>query len=416
MSLFKIISVSEASSTLIEDPEFHPSLLLPGTEKYLTVVYTTNGYILQVKNFTGVIPALNNYVIQIQPKVKISDITYLLLKSNLLNHSLATPYNSNVPYQIADENIGSFVESLVKEFLKQIDKIHTLGKLRTDLIATLNSSSIKGKVDISKTLQDYSRSYSLKIRQTIVQQSSNTPENRLLAYCLRYILNLPLKFISTKEIASRLIYFSPLDKRGTVEPSDIFEVRRALEHGKIPTQRLYYVPALNLALAILEGTGITIGETEEIIFKPMIVNTADMFEKYIRNTFHSALISTGVSVFDGRSLPAKEFYSGGSTTIKLKPDIIFISGGREILVLDVKYKTQVQESDHYQMWAYLEGFDLLCSVIVSIVSSSTDQMIEEYTRNNRRVIIFKFDLTQIKKSENNLIDLIATLLEVRLIK
>ncbi|MCC5661767.1 McrC family protein [Nostoc sp. XA010] len=416
MALFKIISVSEASATLVEDPEFHPTLLLPGTEKYLTVIYNSNGYILQVKNFTGIIPARNNYVIQIQPKVKISDITYLLLKSNLLNHSLATSYNSNVPYQIADENIGSFVESLIKEFLRQIDRIHALGKLRKDLVTTSNSSSIKGKVDISKTIQEYSRSYGLKVSQTIVEQSFNTTENRLLAYCLRYILDLPLKFIPTKEIAKRLIYFSPLDKKGTIESSDIFEVRRALEHGKIPTQRLYYIPALNLALAILEGAGITIREREEIIFKPMIVNTADMFEKYIRNTFHSALNSTGVSVFDGRSLPAKEFYSGGSKTIRLKPDIIFISGGREILILDVKYKTEVKESDHYQMWAYLEGFDLLCSIIVSTASSSTDQMIEEYSRNNRKVIIFKFDLTQIKKSEGNLIDLIATLLKVRLIK
>jgi 5-methylcytosine-specific restriction endonuclease McrBC regulatory subunit McrC len=306
MTTFKVIPVNEAQSTPVETSDFHPNILLPGSERYITPIYQNGNYWLRVGNYAGVIPAARGYIIQIRPKASISDLTYLLLQSGLLNHSLQTPFESTVPYQISGENLESFFEALIMAFLKQVDRIRALGLLRGEKRKTVVSSSLSGKMDVDGSLLIYPQSYGTKICQIITERPFSTPENRLLLYCLRYLLNVPLQVTSTNDIARRLAYFSPL-KNEPLHPTDWHDVIRILEHGKIPAQRSYYIPALNLAMTILSGVGITIGEQADIEFKPLIINTADMFEKYVRNILRYQLRQTGVSVFDGRSQP-REFY------------------------------------------------------------------------------------------------------------
>lgn len=408
MTTLKIICADEAQSTHIEIPDFHPCILLPGSERYITLIYQSDGYWFRVGNYVGVIPAAKGYVIQIRPKINISDLTYLLLQSGLLNRSLQTPFESTVPYQISSENLESFFEALIMEFLKQVDRIRALGLLRGEKRKTIVSSSITGRTDTQGTLRIYPRTYGTKVSQVITEHPFSTPENRLLFYCLTYLLGVPLQVTSTIDIAKRLIYFSSL-KNEQMNSTDWQEVTRVLEHGKIPTQRSYYIPALNLAMTILSGVGITIGEQADVEFKPLIINTADMFEKYVRNILRVQLHRTGVSVFDGRSQP-RSFYTSGPKPVELKPDVLFTLGGNVLSVLDIKYKSEPTEADHYQMWAYLEGFDLAQAIMIYV---STDEgKVEEYHRRGRKLITFGFNLGQIKQSENALNHLILSILKL----
>ena len=405
----KVIYVNEAQSTPINVPDFHPDLLLSGSDKYIVTTYQNGSYHLQIGNYAGIIPAANDYVIQIRPKVAVSDLTYLLLRSGLLNHSLETPFDSTVPYQISGENLESFFEALTFEFLRQIDKIRALGLMRSEKVKVVDSGSVTGRIDIPGTLKIYQKSYGTKIRQKVRECHFSNPENRILAYCLYYLLGTSLRVVSKKDIAKRLAYFS-LVQDEIFTASDLSEVKATLERSRIPAQRAYYIPALNLALTILSGTGITIGERSDVTFKPLIINTATMFERYIRNILQYKLRRTWVSVFEGKN-QSRAFYSSGPELVNLAPDVIFSIGGKTALILDVKYKAKPTTADHYQVWAYMEGFDLNQAIIVCVGRKL--ESISKYTRNNREIIVFNFDLSRIKASEEELNDLIVAILNVR---
>lgn len=393
-----IIQVREATTTVIENDSFHPKNIFPSSYKYFSVICTEIGsYGIKVGNYAGVIPGKGNLVIQIQPKVPINDFTYLLLRSNLLNHSLQTPFESNVLYQISGEDLESFFEALVLQFLKDLDMIHAKGLIRGTINKQICSSSIKGKIDINKTLKYYPQSFGSKVCQTITQYPYSTPENRVLYYCLKYLIQVPLKIISKKDLIKRLTYFTGIKEDKPIS-SDLSAVIHILEHGKLASQRNYYTPALNLAIAILNGSGITIGKNLDIEFKPLVFNTSDLFEQYIRNILRDIFKGSSISIINGR-MQSKNFYMSGPSLINLSPDVVFIEGGKERLILDVKYKLEPSQSDHYQAWAYLEGFSLNHVIMVCASDTRKGFSTKEYSRGQRKVTVISFDLTKIKECE-----------------
>jgi hypothetical protein len=89
---------------------------------------------------------------------------------------------------------------------------------------------------------------------------------------------------------------------------------------------------------------------------------------------------------------------------------LFTLGGKVLAVLDVKYKPEPTEADHYQMWAYLEGFDLSEAIIVYVTTNMGK--VEEYIRRGRKLMTFGFNLGQIKQSEQALNQLVLGILNL----
>ena len=392
----KTIRVQECSVSKAS-PEIRPEILPDGYSRYFGLMIDEEGDLaIDCHAYAGIIPCRNGIAIQIDPKVKVSDLTYLLLKSGELNRSLDTPFKETVAYQIAEKSVNSFFEALISSFLLQIDMIKRLGLLRNAEIKSCNVAQIKGKLNLSRFRTTYSRSLGLRIDCWLRDYVLNNSPNRLLAQCLKYLSRTNLIVTDRNEIVNRMQYFAMFDKTG-LEPDDIYMVRELVEKRKIPSSRHYYIPALNLALLILQGAGITLGDEREVMFRPLIINTSKMFESYVRSLTREIFRGTQVSVLSGNEF-SRFFYDEASNRLSLSPDIVLIEGANNLGLIDVKYKEAPTSSDHYQMWAYLRGYETDHGFFVSTTNANKSRF-EVFKKNGKTVHDFSFNLADIQNSE-----------------
>ena len=107
--------------------------------------------------------------------------------------------------------------------------------------------------------------------------------------------------------------------------------------------RDYYRSALMLALVILGNSGLGFGEGSIIQGDSVLLNTADVFERYLRNVIARAHAELGYVVSKG-GVRTMSLYTDGSRDVI--PDIVVSRGGSVRLIADAKYK-QPDSSDHY---------------------------------------------------------------------
>ena len=109
---------------------------------------------------------------------------------------------------------------------------------------------------------------------------------------------------------------------------------------------------------------------------PMVVNTATLFEKYVRGRLAQRYSREGLVVRKGGT-PEEFLYVDG--TYGLYPDITIARGATYATVGDAKYKAP-DAGDHYQLSTYMQAFGvehgfLLCPVyskdIVAVVPKVT---------------------------------------------
>lgn len=394
------IRCTECKTTKVTSSAFHRGILPSGYSKYFSVVLDEDGdWALDAGSYAGLLPCEGDVVIQIDPKFDVSDLSYLLLRSGDIARWFERPNEREVPYQIARDDLSSFFEALVHTFLSRIDQVKRYGLLRREVVHSIQSSVIRGKIDMTGLRKTCTKANML-LPQRVRDYLISNPENRILAECLRFLSGWKLLTVGRSEVLKRLDYFEPLS-RDKVTKSDLSEVRRVLTEGDVPSSRRYYLPALELATLILQRAGITLGTKDDVSFYPIMVNTYEIFERYIRNLCRDSLRPTPVVVLNGRDL-SRWFYDRAYDRLLLKPDILLIQGGETLAALDVKYKTGPSASDHYQMAAYLDTYGLSRGAFVTATAEGGAGAVGEFQKSRRTVYDFSFNLKQIHASEARL--------------
>lgn len=409
----EFISLIEQKRTPIDQDWFDPELLPSYSKDYLSVGYDPESrqWVIEPEAYTGVIPINAEYGIQLFPKSGLRNLTYMLFRSGLLNRSLETPFEQTVPYHIPDDDLESFFEGLVDSFLKCLDEIKRLGLYRQTYQQDQVLYGIRGKIKFREWVGDYPHTFGIPIPQQVFTSEIDNFANRVLRWTLEYLLLAPLKYVSKSAVLDRVDYFG----RVTVTPlseSDLEALDHLIEAGRLPSSRYYYVPALNLALMILRGAGLSLGEEQDVEFKPILIKTYEMFERYVRILCHETANRYSARAENGKQFPLK-FYSSSGPNVQVEPDIVVRYGGTNLMVMDVKYKDRPKQQDHYQLWAYMQTYDVRQGGFISLQEPDDRQArgVTWYERDGRRVFDFPFDCRQIKESEGKLDELLASMLE-----
>lgn len=413
-------SVNEADHHVPLPQWFTPDLLAPEHKQYFSIEYDSGQrqWVLSPRNYIGIIPLTAEYGVQIRPKSGLANFTYMLNRSGLLNRSLETPFDQTVPYAIPEDDIDSFFEGIILSFLQSLDEIKRWGLLRDDAQIAVESNIIKGRIDHPRWLRRSAR-YGLLMPPVPQWQSvsryDNIP-NRVLRTCLDYLAETPLQHIPKQDVLERLSYFGQVQSDGVLQ-HELTILERMIESGRLPSNRYYYLPALNLALLIFRGAGLTLDEPQDVVFKPIVINTAIMFERYVRTVYQDAVTAYDAYAEDGRTNPI-DFYNRSARKITIQPDIVVRRGGRTLMVVDVKYKFEPTTQDHYQMWAYLHGHDVKQGGFVSVTAPNVlrSERVRQYERNDYLISDFSFDSKNIRYSEEALHHLIVQQMESSLAK
>ena len=104
-----------------------------------------------------------------------------------------------------------------------------------------------------------------------------------------------------------------------------------------------------LAEVVLGNFGLGVGEGATIEGDSVLLNTADVYERYLRNVIARAHAELGYIVSKGSAWTIS-LYTDGSR--QMNPDIVVSRDDAVKFIADAKYK-EPDSSDHYQMYAYL---------------------------------------------------------------
>lgn len=226
---------------------------------------------------------------------------------------------------------------------------------------------IRGKINYHQWTRTLPRTGGIPVPQQVTMSNLDNLPNRVLRYCLEYLADTPLLYVSRTAILNRLDYFSQISSIDVTD-EELATLTHLLESGHFPASRYYYLPALNLALLILRGAGLALGDSDDVRFKPLLINTATMFERYVRVLCQEAAQECDAHALDGKQQPMP-FYTESIYPILVIPDVLIRRGGTTLLVIDAKYKFEPTVQDHYQMWSYLHAHQVRRGGFISVAGA-----------------------------------------------
>jgi 5-methylcytosine-specific restriction endonuclease McrBC regulatory subunit McrC len=118
-----------------------------------------------------------------------------------------------------------------------------------------------------------------------------------------------------------------------------------------------------MARLLLADAGVAFDENTTVSTEVMLTNVRTLFERYVRSIVRDALQDHGF-VVEKREDHAHTLFEDG--TCALIPDVLVSDATGTKLIVDAKYKIDkpVEESDYYQMSAYLASYGVPLGVLV----------------------------------------------------
>lgn len=313
---------------------------------------------IEPQGVVGSIPLLNGDTIQIVPKIGTINFFRLLLKAEGMQKDLEREFEEFVAYYLDEEhNIDSIIFRqlylAVQEILMRGPQIGRVKKQRREEFAI-------GKIDTHNTIFNLAARKLNPVVCHVLDRTYNIAENRILTEALIYAWP---KISSADrddfaEIYHRWILRCP---RSSNLLDDLEVVEHGFAFGLYGGVRDYYRNALMLARIVLQSYGINHQGSIILQGDALLLNTADVYEKYIRSVIASAYSKFGYTVSKGTAT-GLSLYTDGSP--QLMPDITISRHDTTLLVADAKYKSPTA-SDHYQINAYLQSMGISTGVLIS---------------------------------------------------
>lgn len=383
--------VTESSTTFLQD--FQKSLIpqeLAGKVKYV-IKGAASG--LEVGNIIGTVALTNGDTLHIKPKVGEVNFFRMLLVCEGLSSELALDFEEFVGYKLSDESTASLLVS--RRFIYELHHI-LKASLRFERRKLAQERKFaEGKIMPVQTMRNIKRRSSFPVATLISIREFDTPEHRVLAEAAKRALN----FIKSSEVTPHVESAQYWIKRFSGSrylAQDLAEVNRNLRKTRYVGARGYYVKTLALAKIILGESGFTQGNSVEIYGDAVLINSATLFEEYIRGVIEQRYHPQGFSVRKGGH-PSEFLYVDG--TYKLIPDITIFKDSTQVLLGDAKYKSP-DAQDHYQLLSYMRSYGLSTGVIFAPnFSESKPVILEKKTLRGERVVEMHLPLLDLDATE-----------------
>lgn len=334
---------------------------------------------LEIKGLVGAIPLNNGDTLQIVPKIGRVNFLRLLFKAEGDQRDLEQEYEKFVEYSIEnDTNIDTIVARqlffCVEEILRRSPKRGRIKRCHVGLYAS-------GQIDPITTAFNIACKKDEPVVFYKKEKTEDIPENRVITEAVLrawVMLNasLQFKFITIYERWLKLF------SRSINLNVDLEIIENNFANGKYGGSRDYYRKALMFAQIILGNNGIGFNEVTITKGDAVLLNTANIFEKYVRNVISNSYNDRGYIITKG-GIGNTSLYTDGS--YNLQPDIVVSLNGKILFIADVKYKVPTS-GDHYQINTYLNVNKVEFGFLISPLFNGEDIEIKEYITSNKIII------------------------------
>jgi McrBC 5-methylcytosine restriction system component len=304
---------------------------------------------IEAKGVAGTVPlAGGKGTLVIVPKIGSVNLMRILLKAEGADSLISNRMQDLASYAVNDD--ASVQMLLVASFFRGLSKIWTTSPNFSRKISKSYGEYPRGRVDWLRTSVRLASRESMPVAFTSKERSHDTCENRFLkaAADRAWVLASSLQHEEFRDI-----YMKWSERYSAVGNAyeDMKEVEEGLIEGRYGGPRDYYSRPLMIAKIIMGISGIGLIGSNRVSGDAMLLNTADLFEKYLRECVRVGCAARGIEVCKGDG--SLSLYANGEYS--LEPDILLMKGSECLLVLDAKYKIP-DSGDHYQMVCYLRAY------------------------------------------------------------
>lgn len=376
---------------------------LPSALPTGVTVHIKNGTIgLESQGVIGAFPLKNGDTIQIEPKIGDVNFLKLLFRAEGNQRILESEFDDFVELSVVDDaNMNSIV---ARQLLKSLDEILRRSPIQGRIRSLATGDYAMGEIDPLTTAMRIATGKSRPVASRLTRRTIDVAENRVLTEALVRawaILSDESRSTYAKTREHWLRRFARSDDIWV----DLLSVDSKFSVTGYGGARDYYRRALMLAKIILGSSGVGLSGDGQIRSDAVLLNAADIFEKYVRSVIRDAYTTKGFVVTKG-GVGVHSLYTDGS--FELLPDIVISKNSAICLIADAKYKKPTA-SDHYQMSAYLAAHDLKRGILIAPLFSGRSVNVREYSTPNKLVVRELFlPMSDLDATEEALSSLVET--------
>lgn len=333
---------------------------------------------VEAQGVVGTFPLKNGDTVQIIPKVGEINFLHMLFLAEGNTTSLTDRFDEFVQYSLGAE--VTLLEIVARRFLTGLDEILRRSPRQSRISVQRRGECAKGEINVPQTALNLRIGASRPVVSRVQLRTMDTAENRVLTSGLNVAMRVLRKSDQIHFHGTYTRWMRRFQPCISLE-RDLECVDEALALGLYGGARGYYRQPLGLAKILLGRGGLAFGITSDVTADAALLNSASVFETYVRNIISKAYLPKGHIVSKGGPTPLT-LYTDGS--FELCPDIVVTRSGSPILIADAKYKDPTS-ADHYQMTAYMNAYGLSRGLLISPTTGKHVE-IKEYLTTGRRVV------------------------------
>jgi 5-methylcytosine-specific restriction enzyme subunit McrC len=344
--------------------------------------------VLTASRFIGLIPLTDDLSVRVRPKMPISNLSRMLVRSGTAPRAIEGFHRGYHPrFEGGVDAIRTYGPSL----LNGVDGIIRRG-LSKAYIPPPAPMPWRGRMNVSDTVRRYAARgihYQHTFEQTVL--SVATLENIALRTAVLVV----------RDGLSDRAEDRPMLTRATTILSHlpgvpnwncrIADLAHALSRRLAAPGLSAYRPTLWTALLLLQSQLVDVETDGFIRLDSLIVDVSKVFEGYLRRELSDRLRADGLRVSSGdtSSLP---FFQDRAEE-RAKPDIIIWRERQIVGLIEVKYKENIKETDRYQLTSFLDAADLKIGALVSPAIGGETSSYWGTTKAGKSLLRLKFDLS-----------------------
>lgn len=352
------IKLSVSELLVQEELEIFPEVISKG---YFSIQFQGKNLQLTAGPFVGLIPINARITVDVRPKLPVGNLARII---ELTGSPLNALNRLKQSYVFEGDSSQSVLEFLTGSLLRELKIIFTKGLNRTYVRTEENSAHPRGHLNTERTLRlNFVRGIRHRASSSFYSNTTNTPHNRLIRFALHFTAERLSRLERRNrqlldDLATALRQFEAIP---LVDPREcVKQVEHDLRLNRL--SRSYYIPSLEIALAIVRGRSIVAGTSGNLELPSYIINFETLFEDYLRKALCCKEYDPTFEVSDGNNVGQRPLFDDNSQPTA-QPDILIRQDGN-LVVLDVKYKDKVDRADINQVVTYASVYRTNIAVLL----------------------------------------------------
>lgn len=334
--------------------------LRPGVlNHYVRVAFKADRVQLYALGFVGLIQITDEVIVQVRPRFPVRNLTLMVEACGYLPCAIETlrQYQANVPRKEWIDDV------LADSFLDAFDRISLYGLLKTYRRQSEDGSFPHGRINVKGSMSRYAaRGINHRVEYSWFERTADNPPNRCLKSAALLLHSRYVHAERRSGVRTRLGRIgNVLRALRDVEADPSLDDPQVRGYAALPESRSYYRPALDLAVAILNDSGINLdNDAGSVTLPSLLIKTEALFEDFVRTELTQLLgDEPGLSVLDGNKEPGRlplyeeldraellalpPHQTPRADNPRANPDLVFkLDDGSYPLIADLKY-TEVSE-------------------------------------------------------------------------